>query len=140
MITREADYAIRTMLYLARPEHDVVSTAVLAEEMDIPYRFLRRLLLRCVESGLVESVRGKRGGIRLAGDPAQVSLLDIIRTVDPAMVALNSCLLEDGSCSRSTICVVHTELAELQCELNARLAQVTLASLVERERREQMNV
>lgn len=137
MLTRETDYAIRALLCLAsRGEDAVVSTTVLSEEMDIPYRFLRRILLRLVARGLVASVRGKQGGLRLTHTPAQVSLLDIALAVDPDAVALNRCLVEPDSCRRVSYCAVHKELNRVQALVNGELAAVSLATLVARSRAE----
>lgn len=135
MITREADYAIRAMLCLAlHQDVHVISTAAMSEEMDIPYRFLRRILLRLANAGLVASTRGKQGGISLTRPPATCSLLEVLRAVDPGTIALNACMISDAACDRALTCVVHTELARLQSTLEQQLAGITLATLVERER------
>ncbi|MHB9131951.1 MAG: RrF2 family transcriptional regulator [Armatimonadota bacterium] len=140
MITRETDYAIRAMLYLAGQQgNGVVSTTVLAKEMDIPYRFLRRILLRLVEEGLVHTTRGKQGGLQMVASPAEVSLYDIIRAIDPATVALNSCIVDNANCNRSAHCVVHEELLMLQADLNRRLADISLAALIERDRHQRVH-
>ena len=135
MITREIDYAIRALLYLAlHSEAQVVSTTVLAEQMEIPYRFLRRILLGLVDAGLVISVRGKQGGLRLAKAPEMISLFDLVKAVDRDALALNICLADIESCHRAASCVVHDELARIQEPPHWNLADVTLAVFVERER------
>jgi Rrf2 family iron-responsive transcriptional regulator len=136
MITRETDYAIRALLYLAQQEEGaLVSTTVLAEAMDIPYRFLRRIVLRLVESGLASSARGKQGGLRLGRPAATISLFDILHAVDPDAATLNQCLGGEFDCPRSPSCVVHVELGRIQERLHAELAGVSLASLATRARR-----
>jgi len=136
MITRETDYAIRALLCLARREAgSVTSTTVLAEEMEIPYRFLRRILLKLGEAGLVISQRGKQGGLRLARPAEQVSLLDAVRAVDPTVLTLNVCLTDPAECGRSSHCVVHAELAAIQTQMHQQLDGISLATLVERETR-----
>ncbi len=135
MITREIDYAIRALLYLALHEREpVVSTTVMAETLDIPYRFLRRISLTLVEQGLMVSIRGKQGGVRLARPAADVSLRDIVRAVDPSTVTLNACLTDRAVCDRSMRCVVHEQLAVIQQSLDEQLAGISLACLVEQER------
>ncbi len=135
MITRETDYAIRALLFLAlQGDKQIVSTTVLAEEMDIPYRFLRRIVLRLVAQGLINSVRGKAGGLRLAKSPAAVSLLDVVGAVDPDAITMNICLTGEHGCSRAPHCAVHEELAAIQQQLHRSLADISLATLAERER------
>lgn len=141
MITREVDYAIRALLRLAlAPDGKVVSATAVAEEMDIPYRFLRRILLRLTDAGYIASVRGRQGGVRLTTAPEQISLLDIVRAVDSTIITLNLCLADPEACSRTQYCVVHDTLIDIQQELNRRFADISLATLVarERERRERI--
>jgi Rrf2 family iron-sulfur cluster assembly transcriptional regulator len=130
MITRETDYAIRALFYLAQHEGGgVVSASVLAETMSIPYRFLRRILGRLVEKGLLTSVRGKQGGLQLAKPPEQVSILDVVAAMDPNAVALNLCTVDPAACTRSTYCVVYDELCRIQAVVNAELAVLSLKTL-----------
>jgi Rrf2 family protein len=122
------------MLYLSRQQStNAVSTTVLASEMEIPYRFLRRILLRLSEKGLLISLRGKQGGLRLARPAATISLLDVVNAVDSATITLNSCLLDSDNCLRSGMCTVHQQLSEIQQEINQRLASISLATLASSE-------
>ncbi len=135
LITRETDYALRATLYLAMQEDLAasISTAELSEEMSIPYRFLRKIVSKLVAAGLVLSRRGKGGGLSLAKAPEDVSLLDVIRAVDPDAVILNRCLTEVESCDRSVFCGIHAELGRMQKGLDEGLSAVTLAAISKRE-------
>jgi Rrf2 family protein len=133
-MTRETDYALRTVLYLARqaPE-STVSTAALSVSMRIPYRFLRKIVAKLVTAGLVRSRRGKGGGLCLASDAAEISLLTVVKATEPNIVQLNECLVDAARCSRSACCVVHEELGRIQSALSGALASVTFRELVARE-------
>jgi Rrf2 family protein len=135
LITRETDYAIRATLYLAKQETSSlpVSTAELSEEMAIPYRFLRKIVSKLVGAGLIVSRRGKGGGLTLAKSPSEITLMQIIRTVDPGAVLLNRCLSDVEGCSRSTYCGIHAELDRMQKQLDQGLSSVTLASMSKHE-------
>ncbi len=134
MITRETDYAVRAVLCLAtHGQGEVVSTAAMAEEMDIPYRFLRRILQKLHVSGLIGSARGKTGGVWLRESPAALTLYQVIGAIDPSTVALNACLRDGMACQRTGRCAVHTELARVQRVLDRELTAVTLAELVARD-------
>ena len=125
----------RALLRLAQQgDGQAVSTTVLAEDMEIPYRFLRRILLKLGTHGLVNSMRGKQGGLRLARPAGAVTLLDIVGAMNPDAISLNICLGDAHACPRSEFCVVHYELADIQQALHQRFAAISLATLVERER------
>jgi Rrf2 family protein len=130
MITREADYAIRVVLCLAAmPKGRSMSTSVLAEQMFIPYRFLRRIVRKLCASGIVGSVRGKAGGIYLLEKPAKLSVHDILAIFDPRALMLNRCYEDNNSCPRKKKCGVHRALEPVQKLLNERLEAISFADL-----------
>lgn len=131
MITKEADYAIRMILYLAHHSRNgqCISTALLSEEMEIPYRFLRKIVRRMVDAELVESQRGKGGGVKLARPCSRISLLQVMRAIDPRGVQLNTCSTNKRACSRSRQCAVHPELHQVQQMLDKRLGGISFEKL-----------
>ena len=130
MITREADYAIRTVLYLAQKEGEGnISSAELAEEMFVPYSFLRRIVQKLVEEGIVESRRGKGGGVLLLKKKGEISLFDVLQSFDPKALQLNSCFEDESFCPRSGICSVHKKMDGVQKLLNNNLRDITFDQL-----------
>lgn len=131
MITREADYAIRAVLYLSsQPRGRLVATSELAEEMLVPYRFLRRIVQRLVESGLVHAQRGKGGGIRLTRPCQEITLLDVMQIIDPKALCVNLCLDDPAACQRALFCSVRPCLEGLQSRIAAELARIRFDQLL----------
>ncbi|MEI6563901.1 MAG: Rrf2 family transcriptional regulator [bacterium] len=133
MITRETDYSMRLILALAdRHKKGIlsVSSAQAAAEMEIPYRFLRKLIKRLVSGGLIESRRGKGGGVALAKAPQAISLYDILKVMGPKGVELNPCTSDPKFCSRSALCTMQREFASIQADVDKRLKMVHIADLV----------
>ncbi len=135
MITREADYAIRTVLSLAKRqgqgEPAPASTAALAEEMQIPFRFLRKIVRKLVAAGMVASQRGNGGGIALIKPGRDVSLLEVLLAVDSKDLQLNHCLADKDICGRSGFCRVHTQMQRLQTLLERQLKDITIDQLTD---------
>lgn len=129
MITREADYAIRAVLELSSGATSR-SAVDLARATQVPYPFLRRVLAKLTAARLVQSLRGRAGGVRLARSAAAISLLDVTRAIDPSTITLNSCLRDGGTCERMCQCAAHEPLDRLQQELWRALDAITFASLV----------
>jgi Rrf2 family protein len=131
MITREADYSIRAILYLSQPgrAENVVPVKELAESTDIPYRFLRKIMLALVNSGFVISIRGRNGGFRLARKPQNISMLDVLQATDPRGVTLNRCLREGEVCLQAGTCPVHVQLRALQDRVDSCLGSITFDEL-----------
>lgn len=131
MITREADYAIRAVLHLAAKEGTgLVATDALATEMLVPYRFLRRIVQKLVEGGLVEAHRGKGGGLRLARPAVDISVADVLSVIDPKALKLNACLVNGNArCPRASICSVRPELRGVQEQLGEALTGINFRVL-----------
>ena len=77
-LTKRADYAIRTVLALARADDERLSVRRIAAEQKIPERFLPQVMGDLVRAGLVEGRSGRNGGYRLTRPAADLSLLDIV--------------------------------------------------------------
>ena len=126
MITKEVDYAIRALLYLAQNSSSAsrLSAATISEKMEIPYRFLRNIIRLLSESGFIESKRGNGGGLCLAIPPEQFSLFDVMKAINPKSCVLNTCLMGKNCCSRDNNCPVHNKLAKVQLVVNNQLKEI----------------
>jgi Rrf2 family protein len=92
MLTSRAKYAIRASIALADQAAGGgwTSAGELAEAADVPRKFLEAILTQLRGEGLVESRRGPAGGHRLVLAPTQVSVADVIRSID-GPVAMTPC-------------------------------------------------
>ncbi len=86
-IPAKAEYAIRALLTLAAADHSV-SAEHLAQEQDLPAKFLGAILSDLRRGGLVSSQRGPDGGFRLAKDPDTIMIADILRVVSGPMAGV----------------------------------------------------
>ena len=86
-IPAKADYAIRALLTLAASDVSV-SAEHLAQEQDLPAKFLGAILSDLRRGGLVTSQRGPEGGFKLARDPDQIMIADILRVVSGPMAGV----------------------------------------------------
>jgi Rrf2 family protein len=127
-LTMQGEYAIRAMVELAR-EHGkgLISAKKLAERQDIPLVFLTKILLILTKSGLLVSMRGSHGGIRLAKDPSEISILNIVEAIE-GPIRLNICIGNAGVCGHTPACKVHNIWNNVQDsmvrELDVRLTEL----------------
>ena len=94
-LTRQSSYAIRTLVYCAVAAPNLSRIADIAKAHSISELFLFKLIKPLVEGGLIETVRGRKGGIRLGRPADQISLLDTIKLTEESF-ALAECF-EGGS-------------------------------------------
>ncbi|MCX7988285.1 MAG: Rrf2 family transcriptional regulator [Thermodesulfovibrio sp.] len=105
-ITRETDYAIRTVLYLSGKEEYFAKAEDIAKEMEIPKSFLRKILKQLEKAELLHLKRGVSGGIKLLRNPAEITLYDVIVAMEKTL-ALNRCVINEKICGLMPKCPVH---------------------------------
>jgi Rrf2 family protein len=131
LVTRETDYAVRTVMFLARQDGRMVSVSRIANAMQIPKSFLAKLLQRMVRSYILASSRGAKGGFLLARKPSEISLLSIMEAMQgPA--AINVCAIDSKRCNLSPNCVVHPVWVEVRKEVEKRLKRETIETLMKK--------
>lgn len=116
-ITREGDYAVRSVLFLARQPYKKVSFVTeISEEYNIPRSFLAKILQKLVKSKIVRSYRGVKGGFSLARQAKDISVLDVLEAVE-GKLALNLCIVDKKKCDFSRQCPVHSVWGQAQAKV-----------------------
>lgn len=128
LITRETDYAVRALLYMARCQAETISVSELVSALKIPRAFLRRIMQSLNKEGLIESFKGKGGGFRLALPLKKIFLIDLMEKLQ-GPVKLNECLFKKRICPDRNRCLLKKKIDALEKEMIAKLRAITLASL-----------
>jgi Rrf2 family protein len=129
-ITRQADYAVRAVLYLARMGNTQrAATSTVAKEQRIPPSFLAKIISQLSIAGLLHTSRGARGGVTLAREPKEITLLEVIEAID-GPIQLNECVGETGMCTFDSECPLHSVWCEAQDTLVKRLKNTTFDELL----------
>jgi Rrf2 family protein len=129
-ITRQADYALRAMTYLAQLEPARrASTSQIAEEKSIPPSFLAKIISQLSIAGLIHTSRGARGGVSLARSPEDISVLEVVEAID-GPIQLNECTDDPDSCPFGTDCLMRPLWCEMQADLVNRLRSATFAQVI----------
>lgn len=107
-LTREGDYGIRSVLYLARQPYKKISFVTeISEDYKIPRSFLAKILQKLVKGKIVRSYRGVKGGFSLARQAKDISVLDVLEAIEGKM-ALNLCIVDRKSCEFNRNCPLHS--------------------------------
>ena len=134
-ISAKSKYAVRALVELAeRSESDpgrVVRLNDIAAGRGIPLQFLEQLFAALRRAGIVKSRRGASGGYQFARPPAQVTVLEVVETLD-GLVSPAVCT--QGECERIEECGPAAVWLEAKEAVEQVLRQTTIADLAERER------
>lgn len=83
MFSQTVEYALRAMVQLASDAPQASTTKQIAKKTKVPTAYLAKVLQSMRRAGLINSRRGVGGGVTLALDPPEISLLDVIDAVEP---------------------------------------------------------
>lgn len=129
-ITRQADYALRAMLFLARLEpNQRAATNQIADSQKIPPSFLAKIISQLSIAGLIHTSRGARGGVSLARPSEEISVLEVVEAID-GPIALNECTLSPDNCPFGEDCPIHDLWCTSQSDLINKLRTTTFAAFV----------
>lgn len=126
LVTREADYAIRCVLEVAR--HGRVSAARVAEIQSISPTFLGKIVQSLARAGILSTRRGVGGGVSLAQPLESITVLRVIEAVEGPL-CLNDCVADPPQCPQIDTCPVFPFLERAQGALK-ELLTVNLSELV----------
>jgi Rrf2 family protein len=123
------EYAVRCVAFLAAaPAPGPTTRRAVAEGMDIPEIFLGKIAPLLARAGIIEIVRGQRGGLRLARPSRDISLLDVVEAVI-GPISLNDCVLHPNACQRSAGCPFHSAWDHASRQLRDTLAGTSFESI-----------
>ncbi len=129
-ITRQADYALRAMYYLAKLDPSQrAATSQIAEDQRIPPSFLAKIISQLSIAGLIHTSRGARGGVSLARPPENITILEVVEAID-GPIALNECTYSQDACPFGEDCPIRPVWCDAQDELVSRLRETTFGSFV----------
>ena len=128
-ISRKTDYALRMLSMLVESGDSLLSVRTAADQVGVPYSFARSIQHGLVQAGIVESLRGVHGGMRLKVDPKEVTIRQIVEAVQGPLL-MNDCTAVGAECPRMPLCCYHPIWAGTQALVHSYLDSVTLDDVV----------
>jgi len=129
-VSTKTQYGIRALVHLARAELRSATSAEIAKAEGISPKYLEGILGQLKAAGLVTAERGKNGGYRLASDPKDVRMLDIVEALDGEVRPVG-CVDDSGSCAMGGGCLPRRFWIGLKSAIDGYLASRTLKDVIE---------
>jgi len=129
LITRDTDYAVRAIAFIAESEKEMVSTDELVKRLKIPRPFLRKILQILNKGSVLKSYKGKGGGFSLVCSPKKLFLLDIMKAFQ-GDIKLNECIFKKRVCPNIKTCPLRKKITRIEDNVLKELKNITIASLI----------
>jgi Rrf2 family protein len=128
MISQTVEYALRAVVCLAHASPGAQTTEQIARATRVPPAYLSKVLQTLSRHGIVQSQRGLHGGFHLAKSPAELTILEVVNSVEPIQ-RIRSCPLELKS-HGVHLCPLHARLDGALSQVERAFADTTLAEIL----------
>ena len=129
-LTTYTDYALRTLMYLAAQRDRLVTIQDIADAHGIAKNHLTKVVHQLGILGFVESLRGRKGGLRLGKEPAQINIGAVVRSTEPDFYMAECFDPQKNNCRLSSACILKDTLYQATAAYLAVLDGVTLEILM----------
>jgi len=130
LLTKETDYVVRAVMNLAvNNKSGFISSREIADNEDIPFPFLRRILQRLTKEEIVESKEGIGGGVKLHARPGAIRISDLIKIFQGG-IKISQCMFRNRLCENRRKCVLRKRLLKIEEKLVREFENITIESLL----------
>jgi Rrf2 family protein len=135
MLSSTCKYGIRAVTYIASKSKNKGKIGIkqISEDLNLPTPFLAKILQLLAKQKILSSSKGPHGGFSLLKDPKNITLLDIVMTIDGSD-PFDNCIIHNGSCKsvddEKLICPIHDDYARIRANLIKLFSKKTIYSLV----------
>jgi Rrf2 family nitric oxide-sensitive transcriptional repressor len=129
-LTDYTDYALRVLMYVGAQTGRLVTIQEIAVNHGISRNHLTKVVHRLGMAGLVETVRGRTGGVRLARDASTITIGSVVRLTEPDFTMVECFDETRNTCSLSPICVLKHALGRATSAYLQELDRISLAHVL----------
>ena len=129
-ISTKGRYALRVMIYLALNNNGkYITLKDIAERQEISNKYLEQIISLLNKAGYLETARGNTGGYKLAKEPKEYKIGDILRATEGDLAPIY-CLTEEGECNKQKSCKTYSFWKGLDDVINEYIDSKTLEDLI----------
>ena len=132
-LSKKTEYALMAVKFIARKTNgNSVTAKEISEGYNIPYDLLSKVLQQLTRKKVIKSFQGIKGGYSLSKDPDNLTLIDIIRAVEPNY-QITECMQSESSekdCTYFDCCMIRDPLAKVQKEIDKLFRSVTIHQIL----------
>lgn len=131
MLSSAAQDTIRAAVWLSTQKAgEFHRIQTISEALDLPFHFLSKSLQKLVHAGILVSQRGSSGGVALARNASDITLLSLIDAVD-GNTFFEACVLGIGNCESETPCALHEQWDKWRSEMYEMYSAMRLSEITQ---------
>jgi Rrf2 family transcriptional regulator, nitric oxide-sensitive transcriptional repressor len=130
MFSQTVEYALRAVVHLAYVAPEAHTTADIAEATKVPKDYLSKILQGLAREGIVRTQRGVGGGVSLVKDPADLTILDVVKAVEPESVRRTTTCPLGLRTHGARLCPLHKRLDDAVALVETAFRNTTLAEVL----------
>lgn len=127
-LSKTSKYAFRILGHMAKDDKALYSAQQLHKEIDVPERYLRRLLTDLSKYGFIKSLQGRQGGFTFARDISTIYLAEIVDSID-GFDSVDGCILGYETCAFNHKCPMHEIWEETKSKVLRTLKSTSLKDI-----------
>lgn len=132
-LTKKVEYAIIALRYFSISNDELLSAKVISEKTSINYDLLAKILQQLSKNGIIASVPGSRGGYTLIKRPANISLKNVIESVE-GPIHFTDCMNpgeKNNTCDQVADCCIRDSLEKIHSDLKEYFSSITIQDIIE---------
>ena len=136
-ITRYTDYSLRVLIYLAVQGDELATIQQIADSYEISKNHLMKVVHQLNKKGYIETVRGKKGGMRLQMAPGDINVGTLVRETEQDLSVVE-CFASGDACRITPVCGLKSMFGEALAAFLEVLDRYTLADIIHDQHRPQL--
>ncbi|MFO7530675.1 MAG: Rrf2 family transcriptional regulator [Marinobacter sp.] len=136
-ITRYTDYSLRVLIYLSAQGDRLATIQEIADSYDISKNHLMKVVHQLNKKGYIETIRGKKGGMRLHMAPEDINIGILVRETEQDL-SIVECFSSKNTCKITPVCGLKSMFNEALKAFLEVLDQYTLADVIQDQHRPQL--
>lgn len=136
-ITRYTDYSLRVLIYLSMQQDRLATIQEIADSYEISKNHLMKVVHQLNKKGYIETIRGKKGGMRLHMAPGDINMGILVRETEQDM-SIVECFSSKNACRIAPVCGLKSMFAEALDAFLSALDKYTLADIIQEQHRPQL--
>lgn len=132
IFSKSCEYGVQALLFLAKENRaEPIHLRFISDSLRVPHHFLSKILQTLSRDGIVISHKGLYGGFELGRSPSNITLLNIVHSID-GVAFFDSCILGIGECDEHNPCPVHENWITMKSMILDMLQNTSIQNLAEK--------